>query len=66
MNIIEWLIHRLYTMPRCRIGWHRKDAVFFNPYNHVTQCHRCGAVTDWHGLTPKQADNLARGKTIDA
>lgn len=60
MSKIEWIIHRLYTIPRCHIGWHRKDAVYFNEYNGVTQCQCCGAVTDWHGLTPKQALDLAK------
>ena len=63
--LIEFFI-RVLRADGCKIGRHPADAVYYNPYNHVTQCHRCGAATDWHGLTPKQADNLARGKSINA
>ncbi len=53
MTWLKKFIHRFYTIPRCNVNWHRRDAVFYNQYNKVVQCHRCGHVTDWCSIVPK-------------
>ena len=51
---------RLLNIENCDMGRHPKDAVYYNEYSGVTQCLRCGGVTDWHGLTPDESLELAK------
>ena len=36
---------------------HPPDAILWNPWNRVTQCHRCGYVTD---RTPMPSEDAVR------